>query len=206
MVTVEWKRQHGGVEVTELAMVVSRGDSRRRLIMLLHRIVNAQTASLVTGSPFLRRTIPVAIAAVLVATAALSVSGTVAASNDDDHRGCTLATLKGRYLFADAGTLLPPAFGVTRPTPAADAGFHIFNGDGTGTDTVTLRIGTDVVLQNQVIPISYTVSADCTGSSTVPNGPSFDFFISPDGEEFASIATAPAGNYGASIERRVSRR
>ena len=174
--------------------------------MLPDRTVNAQTPSHGTGSRFLRRSIPVAIAVVLVATAGLSVSGTVAASNDDGPRGCTLATLKGRYLFADAGTLLPPAFGVTRPTPAADAGFHIFNGDGTGTDTVTLRIGTDVVLQNLVVPISYTVNADCTGSSTVPNGPSFDFFISPDGEEFASIATAPAGNYGASIERRASRR
>ncbi|MEP7304443.1 MAG: hypothetical protein ABJA98_02885 [Acidobacteriota bacterium] len=174
--------------------------------MLLQHTVNAQAASLTTGSRFLRRTIPVAIAAVLVATVGLGVSRTVTASNDDGPRGCTLATLKGRYLFADAGTLLPPAFGVTQPTPAADAGFHIFNGDGTGTDTVTLRIGTDVVLQNLVIPISYTVNADCTGSSTVTNGPSFDFFISPDGEEFASIATAPAGNYGASIERRVSRR
>src|SRR5687767_15948537 len=46
---------------------------------------------------------------------------------------CTLATLKGRYLFATYGMLLPPAFGVTEPTPGASAGFHIFNGDGTGT-------------------------------------------------------------------------
>ena len=29
---------------------------------------------------------------------------------------CTLKTLKGRYLFASPGTLLPPAFGVTEPT------------------------------------------------------------------------------------------
>ena len=174
--------------------------------MRIHRTVNTETPSISTRSWFVRRMIPVAIAVAVVAAAGLSVSRTVAASNDDGPRLCTLATLKGRYLFADAGTLLPPAFGVTQPTPAADAGFHLFNGDGTGTDTVTLRIGTNVVLQNLVTPISYTVNADCTGSSTVPNGPSFDFFISPDGEEFASIATAPAGNYGASIERRVSRR
>jgi hypothetical protein len=33
-----------------------------------------------------------------------------------------------------------------------------------------------------------------------------DLFIAPDGEEFASIATGPAGNGGADIKRRVSRK
>src|SRR5437763_13911403 len=49
----------------------------------------------------------------------------------------------------------PPAFaefGVTEPTLGADAGFHLFNGDGTGTDSVTFRIGTDIVLQNAPSP------------------------------------------------------
>ena len=103
-------------------------------------------------------------------------------------------TLKGRYLFAASGTLLPPAFGVTEPTPGADAGYHTFNGDGTGTDTVTVRVGSEIVLENFVTPISYTVNADCTGSYTVPNGPSFDLFIAPNGEAIARIATAPPGN------------
>ena len=63
-----------------------------------------------------RRTIPIAIGTVLVAIAGLSLSGTVAASNSDERvQGCTLATLKGQYLFADAGTLLPPC------GPTADA-------------------------------------------------------------------------------------
>jgi hypothetical protein len=100
----------------------------------------------------------------------------------------------------------PPAFGVTEPTPGADAGYHIFNGDGTGTDTVTVRVGSEIVLENFVTPISYTVNADCTGSYTVPNGPSFDLFIAPNGEAIARIATAPPGNYVSSIDRRVSRK
>lgn len=62
------------------------------------------------------------------------------------------------------------------------------------------------MLQNLVAPFTYTVDADCTGSYTVANGPAFDLFIAPDGEEFALIATEPAGNYPANIHRRVSRR
>jgi hypothetical protein len=126
---------------------------------------------------------------------------------DDGVQGppCTLKTLKGRYLVADKGTILPPAFGVTGPTPGANAGFHLFNGDGTGTDIVTLRVNGVTVLKNAVVPISYTVNADCTGTITVlvPGGPSFGIFIAPDGEAIATIAADP-GNYVSSIDRRVS--
>jgi hypothetical protein len=52
--------------------------------------------------------------------------------------------------------LLPPAFGVAVPTQGADAGIHIFNGDGTGTDTVTFRIGNNFVLEDVVSPLLYT--------------------------------------------------
>ena len=176
--------------------------------MQLHGTANAQNTDPCTGPRFFRRTIRVALAAGLVAIAGLSLSRTFAASNDDGHRGCTLATLKGRYLFAFPAPLLPPAFGVTKPTPSNAAGFHIFNGDGTGTDTVTFTVGGEIVLENVVAPISYVVNADCTGAYTVlvPNGPSFDLFIAPDGEQFAIIATAPPGNAGSSIDRRVSRK
>jgi hypothetical protein len=173
--------------------------------MPLHDTTHVQHSHLTNRVPLTRRAVSVALAATLATIVALSLSGTVAASNDDGPRGCTLATLKGRYLFADAGTLYPPAFGVARPTPAANAGFHLFNGDGTGTDTVTLRVGGAIVLENAVVPISYTVNADCTGTLSVHGGPSFGVFVSPDGEAIASIATDP-GNYVSSIDRRVSRK
>ena len=119
---------------------------------------------------------------------------------------CTLHTLKGRYLFALTGTLFPPAFGVTEPIASNATGFHVFNGDGTGTDTVTVRVGSTITLDKVVAPITYTVNANCTGTYTVnvPDGPSFDIFIAPDGDEIATFATAPAGNQLASIDRRVS--
>src|SRR5712671_914603 len=69
---------------------------------------------------------------------------------DDGVEGppCTLKTLKGRYLVADKGTIFPPAFGVTAPSFGTNAGFHLFNGDGTGTDIVTVRINGVTVLKN----------------------------------------------------------
>ena len=162
------------------------------------------TTHLRSRSRFFRRTIAIALGTGLVAIAGLSVSGTLAASNDDARvRGCTLATLTGRYLFADAGTLLPPL--VPQPTLTAWAGFHVFNGDGTGTDIITGRFGGQITLENVVAPTSYAVNADCTRSLTVLGGPTFSLFIAPDGESMATIATDP-GSAGSSIDRRVSRR
>ena len=131
------------------------------------------------------------------------------AENRKEHhaRTCSLATLKGRYIFADAGTVLPPAFGVKVPTLAADAGFEAFNGDGTGTDTVTLRLNGVIQFHNIVVPTTYTLNANCTGTiaAHVPGGggPTFDIFVAPDGEMFSSIATDP-GNYPSRIEQRVA--
>src|SRR5688500_15933367 len=73
---------------------------------------------------------------------------------------CTLKTLKGRYLFGGIETLLPPA--VKQQSLLAVAGYHTFNGDGTGTDIVTVTINGAVVLENFVTLISYTVQ-ECGG-------------------------------------------
>jgi hypothetical protein len=180
--------------------------------MRIHNNPTPENIQLDARPRFQLRIKSLAMAAALVALAGLSFSSALAASNEqesqwsDGSRGCTLATLQGRYLFAESGMLLPPAFGVAAPTQAADAGFHIFNGNGTGTDTVTFRVGGNIVLENVVSPFVYTVNSDCTGTLTVLNGPSFDIFPAPDGREFAKIATAPAGNYAVSIDRRVSRK
>jgi hypothetical protein len=127
---------------------------------------------------------------------------------EGQHHGprCTLKTLKGRYLFSQPANLVPPAFGIMEPTPGNAAGFHLFDGDGTGEDIVTLRIGGVTIFSNASMPLTYTVNADCTGSYTVLNGgPSFDLFIAPDGDSIATITTSPPGNQASDISRRVSR-
>lgn len=145
---------------------------------------------------------PIFATSAVNASAVTATTALAAASQDQ----CTQATLKGRYLFADSGTILPPAFGVTEPTPGADAGIHTFNGDGTGSDLVTVRVGSQVFLENVTVPITYTVNADCTGEYRVQidNGPAFDLFVAPKGDTVVMISTEPPGNYVSGIDQRVS--
>jgi hypothetical protein len=140
---------------------------------------------------------------VLVSFGLLTVEQGLAGENDGPTK-CSLATLKGRYLFAGSGTALPPAFGVTEPSLTTSAGYHIFRGDGTGTDTVTFSINGNVVLENFTSPTSYTVNPDCTGTFSVSSRPSFDLFISPDGEELVMIATDPGHVLAEGPQRRVA--
>ena len=140
---------------------------------------------------------------VLVSVGLLSVGQGYAGENDGAPR-CTKETLKGRYLFAGSGTLFPPAFGVTETSVDSAAGFHIFDGKGKGHDYVTFTVnGID---QNVPSPndLTYTLNPDCTGTYAVlGGGPTFDIFVSPNGDEMTSINTNPgaAGSYTPS--RRV---
>jgi hypothetical protein len=106
------------------------------------------------------------------------------ADENDRATKCTLATLKARYLFAGIGTLFPGAFGglITVESVGAAAGYHIFNGNGSGQDFVTFTInGVD---QNVPSPnqLTYTLNPECTGTYAVhnppgaPPGPTFDIF------------------------------
>jgi hypothetical protein len=132
------------------------------------------------------------------------------AEKKDDTPTCTLATLKGRYLFGGIATLLPPA--VPQQSLLAVAGYHIFNGDGTGTDVVTASVNGVSVENNfgnhpdrSKYDITYTVNPDCSGTYTVPAaGVSFGMFIAPDGAELIVIGTAPGTILVQGPNRRVS--
>jgi hypothetical protein len=115
---------------------------------------------------------------------------------------CNAATLKGRYLFSGIATTLPPA--VTEQSQLAFAGYHIFNGDGTGTDVVTTTQNGVISEENTVIPITYTVNADCTGTYSLPEGLSFGIFVAPTGEELSVIGTTPGFVLVQGQNRRVS--
>ena len=124
----------------------------------------------------------------LVSVGPLALERAYAADNDGK---CTLATLKGRYLFVNSTTLIPPAAGVTTQSLGGSAGYHIFNGDGTGTDFVTFTVNGVNQHVPSPVPITYTLKPDCTGTYSVQNGPNFDIFVAVDGSSLTSINTDP---------------
>ena len=122
---------------------------------------------------------------VLVSMGPLAVPEAYAGENEGK---CTLATLNGQYLFAGSGMLLPPA--VPWPLTTNSAGFHVFNGDGTGSDFVTFSLnGIDQDAPSPVA-ITYTLNPDCTGTYSVPSaGLHFDIFVAVDGSALTLIQT-----------------
>jgi hypothetical protein len=140
----------------------------------------------------------------LAGASLITMEPAYAGENDRPTR-CTLATLNGQYLFGGTGMLLPPA--VTSPVTTASAGFHIFNGDGTGTDFVTLTVnGIDQHVPSPVAT-TYTLNPDCTGTFSVQNGPNIDIFVAVDGSSMAGINTDPGvvGAGGPSPRVRLDR-
>jgi hypothetical protein len=124
---------------------------------------------------------------------ALGIAASVGAGQASaGDKACTLATLDGQYLFAGSRMLFPPAFGVSTPATSASAGFHIFNGDGTGSDFVTFTVnGIDQHVPSPVA-ITYTINPDCTGTYQVPSaGLHFDIFVAADGSGLSVIDTDP---------------
>jgi hypothetical protein len=151
----------------------------------------------------------------LVVTVGLLTVEPADAGEKDHTPKCNLATLKGRYLFGGTATLLPPAFGMTEGQSLyAVAGYHIFNGDGTGTDIVTATLNGVSVQKNagdhpdrSEYDIRYTVNPDCSGTYTVPAvGLTFGLFVAPDGEELIVIGTDPGFVLVQGPNRRLSRK
>ena len=133
-----------------------------------------------------------------IGVAALALAGPIATLAGENEGRCTLATLNGQYLFNGSGTLFPPAFGLTSGTAiGTSAGFHIFNGDGTGTDFVAFSVNGTVVVPSSSTPITYTLNPDCTGTYQVPSAGSaglhFDIFVAVDGSALTTISTDPGG-------------
>jgi hypothetical protein len=121
----------------------------------------------------------------------------------DKNSKCTLATLNGQYLFTTSGTLFPPAFGVKTKSTATSAGYHIFNGDGTGTDYVTFSVnGIDQQVPSPVAT-TYTINDDCTGTYSVQKGPSFDIFVAVDGSALSVIDTGQGVSISEGPDMRV---
>jgi hypothetical protein len=103
---------------------------------------------------------------------------------------CTVATLKGRYLFVVNGTYFPPAAGVTVQSLFDRTGHRIFHGDGTGTTIARESVNGVIRPADVHSDLSYTVNADCTGTLKVLSvGATSEIFVAPSGDDMTVIAT-----------------
>src|SRR6478735_3231953 len=117
----------------------------------------------------------------LVAAMALGANRFAAAGPAaPDAPGCSVGTLKGLYLsswdgYANVGETL---------VPKAVMEGKRFNGDGTFiNDFGTVNIGGFIIIDTGGLGGTYTVAPDCTGTISVPDGPSFNMYVGPGAQK-----------------------
>ncbi len=140
----------------------------------------------------MKRTIAPATLVILLAT--VFVLGILPKAQADEHRGCSVASLKGSFGFTSSGTLnaLPaPSAG-----PFAEIGRQSFDGNGNTDATATLSSNGNI--KRVTVQGTYEVNPDCTGSMTLLILPfnstvGLDFVIDDDGTELRAITTGPTG-------------
>jgi len=175
----------------------------------MHPTSTAKTQNTHLVSPttqFVRRAIPVAMAAGLVAIVAVTLPRVVTA-NDDDRRACSNRTLRGDYGILvsgirGAGPGITESFvGTALRTYDGQGGFtQVDNSHGqlTGARTDVPAFGT------------YDVNADCSGTSMIffPGAPfpvETAFVIVDRGEEVQDAVMAPQPNLVTAVLHRVGR-
>jgi hypothetical protein len=151
----------------------------------------------------MKRAGPLAIKIGLMICASIGAVKLGFAEEREHATTCTLATLKGRYLFATSGMIFPPA--VAQPVVFARAGYRIFYGDGTGTVIATSSENGVIVDADSRSDLSYTVNKDCTGTYTLLTSaaPAVEIFVAPNGDEMVVIETANGRADDAHSSRRV---
>ena len=133
----------------------------------------------------------------LVAAMALGTSTNVRAAADEQvSRVCSVGMLKGLYIwtfdgYADlGGTLLPKA---------VMQGIR-FNGDGTTFNEFgTVNIGGTIIIDVTGPGGTYTVAADCTGTLSIPDGPSFNMYVGPGAQKLWITQIVGAGATGLGV-------
>jgi len=129
-----------------------------------------------------------ALVSLLAVAMAFGISGTVLAGGESQESAaqvCSNQTLHNSYVFAAQGFNI--VNGAAQPKAILEE--MDFNGDGTfSVPFVTVSINGSI---NHFPPGTgvYTVQANCQGTITVTNGPSFDIFVRPSGKTFWIIQT-----------------
>jgi hypothetical protein len=130
----------------------------------------------------------------LVAAMAPDTSAT--AQSAPDRRGCSVGMLRGLYLwtfdgYANLGGNLVPK--------AVMQGLR-FNGDGTTFNPFgTVNIGGTTIIDATGGVGTYTVAADCTGTLSITDGPSFNMYVGPGAQKLWITQIVGAGATGLGV-------
>jgi hypothetical protein len=130
----------------------------------------------------------------LVAAMALGTSATAGAAADEQV--CSVHMLRGLYLWTFdgyanlGGNLVPKA--VMQGTR--------FNGDGTTINAFgTVNIGGTIIIDATGGVGTYTVAADCTGTLSITDGPSFNMYVGPGAQKLWITQIVGAGATGLGV-------
>ena len=139
-------------------------------------------------------------ACALVCLAAAAGASTSTARSVPDTQVCSVHMLRGLYLLSLDG--YANFGGNLVPTTVMEG--KRFNGDGTfSNDFGTVNIGGTTILNTGGFGGTYTVAADCTGTLSVPDGPSFNIYVGPGAQQVWFTQTA--GGLGVGTATRLPR-
>jgi hypothetical protein len=131
-----------------------------------------------------------AFACALMCLAATMAPGTSATARAAvETRVCSVGMLRGLYLwtfdgYTDLGGGLLPK--------AVMQGLR-FNGDGTTFNPFgTVNIGGTIIIDATGGVGTYTVAADCTGTLSITDGPTFNIYVGPGAQQVWTLETSPS--------------
>jgi hypothetical protein len=141
-----------------------------------------------------RRGLWAACVVLLVGVVGVLAVGTGFANDEDDGAKCSEATLHGTYLVAHNGVVIEETKKGPPQGPFAQAGYEVYDGNGNVDGLFSLNFNGNV-FRHVSVPGTYTVKANCTGTSTFisEEGVPFraDLFIAPDGSMYTFVQTNP---------------
>jgi len=105
-------------------------------------------------------------------------------TTESERRTCTERTLRGSYVFSASGFNI--VGGVQQPKAIVEV--IAFNGDGT-LDVPAATVSLNGLIVRSLHSVgTYTVEDNCSGTITF-NGPTYDMFLSKDGDDISMIQT-----------------
>jgi hypothetical protein len=137
------------------------------------------------------------IACALVSLVAAMAPGTSATAGPaPDAQVCSVGMLRGSYIWTFDGYA---NFGENLVPKAVMQGLR-FNGDGTTFNTFgTVNVGGTIIFDVTGAVGTYTVAADCTGTLSIPDGPSFNIYVGPGAQQIWTTQTAGGAGTGAGL-------